>query len=141
VVQQVDCDTCSCAPDDPGIWYYEDVGWAICKCSCHHTQSEVEARIAILDFEHDLATREVDPERQAQIEEVRWEIEEIDLAKNSCKYCKGTLHFEPFEALKEKVPREVHSRMAFGVEHDKDGRPFHMAVWQCLEVERKRGKL
>lgn len=141
-MKEVECDTCSCAPGDPGLWYYpEQGGWCICKCSCHHSREEVDLRLEILDFEHDLAAREFDPERQAQIEEVRWEIEEIDHAKTSCKYCKGTLNFEPFAELREKLPMPVHSRMAFSVEHDEDGLPYHGAVWQCIEVYRRKGLL
>lgn len=136
-IHQVACDTCSCDPGDPGLWYYEDRGgWCLCPCSCH--EKDLDERLLLLELDYDLAHREVDPERIAQIEEVQWELEGPKDYQQPCKYCKGSLDFEPFMTLRKLMPTEIHSRMSFGVKYDEKGRPYHEFVWQCIQSHREQ---
>lgn len=102
----------------------------------------------MLELKYDLAYRERDP---VGMREAICDLAEQERSKDGllgmiqrgevtlepppvCKYCRGTLDFEPFMNARKRMPQEIHHRMSFGVKYDEEGKPYHEFVWQCIFI-------
>lgn len=57
------------------------------------------------------------------------------MVDKTCIFCGHPVDTNNDFEYRKAMPKGIHSRMSHGVRRDKDGRWFHLNVWQCIHAE------
>lgn len=57
-----------------------------------------------------------------------------------CIFCGYSVDSDAERDYRKTMPKGIYSRMSHGAQRDKDGRWYHIFVWQCIRAEEQARK-